>query len=639
MRRAVIHRVSSVKYLTIVRYLTGRGRAGTLMGIMASSRTQKEKFTRRTFLDGLRIVNDYLKPHRTLVIVLIALSVVQAVAGAFVPLFAGKIFDQIVSLSEMHALSLTPALLIIAVWLILRFGGDGIDWWTGLRTQWLGTFLESDYVSKGFGRLLELPISFHKDKKQGEVGNGITRAAGWLDQIISNVAIDLFPNFLSIIVAGIIAAVINVWLALILLISIVLYVIMLLFVAPRLASLQMKIQTVYNRAYGSAYDILGNIQEIKQAGSEKYEQEKLDRNLIGKAVPTWAQSMHLYQLMHVFQRILVTLSQLAIFVTSLFFVRNGTLTPGQLVAFNGYAAMILGPFVTLGNNWRFMQNGFVEMVKVEKTLSLPPEKYIPAGSHPVRKLKGDVVFDHVSFAYDGGNKDTLRDISFAVRSGQKVALVGESGVGKTTIINLLLGLYFPQKGKITIDGVSTDKLHLTSYRLRVGVVPQEPTLFNDTIENNIRYGNFKKPHAEVARAAQLARADVFIDSFPKKYKQLVGWRGIKLSIGQKQRIAIARAFLRDPDILILDEPTSALDAASEQVIKKSFDELMKGRTTFIIGHRLSTVREADVILVFDKGTVVESGTHDELMRIDNGVYRHLYKLQFGAESDASFRSA
>jgi ABC-type multidrug transport system fused ATPase/permease subunit len=596
---------------------------------MASARAQKEKFTRRTFYEGLRIVGGYLKPHRALVIVLVVLSMVQAVAGAFVPLFAGKIFDQIVALSEVRSLSLMPVLLLIAVWLILRFGGDIIDWWTGLRTRWLSAFLESDYVSKGFGRLLELPISFHKDKKQGEVGNSITRAAGWLEQIVGNVAIDLLPNFLSIIVAGVIAALINVWLALILLISIAVYVVMLLWVAPRLAAMQMKIQAAYNRAYGAAYDTLGNIQEIKQAGSEKYEQDKLYKSLIGKAVPTWAESIRLYQLMHVFQRVLVTLSQLAIFIMSLFFVRNGTLTPGQLVAFNGYVAMILGPFVTLGNNWRFMQNGFVEMVKVEETLSLPPENYLPAGSHPIQKLKGDVVFSHVSFTYDGGAKETLRDVSFAVRSGQKVALVGESGVGKTTIINLLLGLYFPQKGKITVDGIPTNKLNLTYYRSRVGVVPQEPTLFNDTIENNIRYGNFKKSHQDVVRVAQMARADAFIDTFPKKYKQLVGWRGVKLSIGQKQRIAIARAFLRDPDILILDEPTSALDAASEQVIRKSFDELMKNRTTFIIGHRLSTVREADMILVFDEGAVVESGTHDELMHIDGGVYRHLYELQTG----------
>ena len=174
-----------------------------------------------------------------------------------------------------------------------------------------------------------------------------------------------------------------------------------------------------------------------------------------------------------------------------------------------------------------------------------------------------------------------------------MAIVGESGVGKTTLINLLLGLYFPQKGKIFVDGKDIRKIDLKSYRSRVGVVSQEPTLFNDTIGRNISYGSFGKSGKEIVRAVNRAHADEFIDKFPKKYKQLVGWKGIKLSIGQKQRIALARAFLKDPDILILDEPTSALDAKSEQLIKESLEELMKGRTTFIIAHRLSTIREAD----------------------------------------------
>ena len=159
------------------------------------------------------------------------------------------------------------------------------------------------------------------------------------------------------------------------------------------------------------------------------------------------------------------------------------------------------------------------------------------------------------------------------------------------------------------------------------MVSQEPTLFNDTIGRNISYGSFGKSGKEIVRAVNRAHADEFIDKFPKKYKQLVGWKGIKLSIGQKQRIALARAFLKDPDILILDEPTSALDAKSEQLIKESLEELMKGRTTFIIAHRLSTIREADKILVFDKGRLVEQGKHDELMGIKNGVYREFYELQ------------
>jgi ABC-type multidrug transport system fused ATPase/permease subunit len=261
-------------------------------------------------------------------------------------------------------------------------------------------------------------------------------------------------------------------------------------------------------------------------------------------------------------------------------------------------------------------------------LAVPPEIYIPANAVAPKKLAGNVAFENVSFAYPKG-KPVLQDVSFSVRPGEKVALVGESGVGKTTIIDLLSGFYFPKKGKILIDGTDVRRMDLAAYRSRIGVVPQEPALFNDTVENNIRYGNPGRSRKELIAAAKEAHAHEFIEAFPKKYRQIVGWRGIKLSIGQKQRIALARAFLRGPDILILDEPTSALDAKSEHFIKNSLKKLMEGRTTFIIAHRLSTVREADNILVFKEGKIVEQGNHEQLIKIPNGVYRSLHEFQSG----------
>jgi ABC-type multidrug transport system fused ATPase/permease subunit len=309
-------------------------------------------------------------------------------------------------------------------------------------------------------------------------------------------------------------------------------------------------------------------------------------------------------------------------------VRDGTLTPGGLVAFNGYAAMILGPFVLLGQQWQTIQNGLVAIVRADKLLATPVENYTPTGGISPKKLQGDVEFQNVRFSYRS-NAETLKGISFHARAGQKIALVGESGVGKTTIIDLLSGFYFPKKGRVIVDGVDIKKMNLRTYRSRIGIVPQEPTLFNDTIEANIRYGNPGKSHEEMVAACKDAYAYDFIETFPKKYKTIVGWRGVKLSIGQKQRIALARAFLRGPDILVLDEPTSALDAKSENLIKASLQKLMAGRTTFIIAHRLSTVREVDLILVLKDGSIVEAGNHAELMRLPNGVYRGLYEMQTG----------
>ncbi len=225
----------------------------------------------------------------------------------------------------------------------------------------------------------------------------------------------------------------------------------------------------------------------------------------------------------------------------------------------------------------------------------------------------------------------LKNISLNVKAGERIALVGESGVGKSTLIELISAYYFAQKGKVLIDGVNIKKIDLTFLRQNIAVVPQEVSLFNDTIEKNVKYGSFKATEKEVKKAVKDAHANEFINKFPKKYKQVVGERGVKLSVGQKQRVAIARAILRNPKILILDEPTSALDPNIERLITESLERLMERRTTFIVAHRLSTVRKADRIIVFKEGRVVEEGHHRDLIKIRGGVYRKLYNLHIGLE--------
>ena len=587
----------------------------------------KNRFSKKIFWEGVSILFRELKPHKKTVWFLVILSTLGAVFEAFVPLMAGKIFDAIIKIVENPLLSLVSIFGIIIVWFGLKFLSDVLHWKIGLSNQKLGVVLEAEYTAKGFGRLFELPIALHKEKKHGEIGDRIMRAAGRLEEIVTRVSVNLLPSFLSIVVALAITLLINWQLTAILLVAILLYVVVLWRSVPPLAGIQSKMHKAYNRAFGKAWDSLDNIQEIKQAATEDYEQNRIRENFLKKAAPLWVRMMDIYMKLDFVQRILISLCQLSIFVLSVFFVRDGLITPGQLVAFNGYAAMIFGPFVILGQNWQVVQNGFIALTRAERIIELPAEEYIPEQSTPFKEIGGDIVFKNVSFSYKTSENYILKDVSFGVKPGERMAIVGESGVGKTTLINLLLGLYFPQKGKIFVDGKDIRKIDLKSYRSRVGVVSQEPTLFNDTIGRNISYGSFGKSGKEIVRAVNRAHADEFIDKFPKKYKQLVGWKGIKLSIGQKQRIALARAFLKDPDILILDEPTSALDAKSEQLIKESLEELMKGRTTFIIAHRLSTIREADKILVFDKGRLVEQGKHDELMGIKNGVYREFYELQ------------
>ena len=248
---------------------------------------------------------------------------------------------------------------------------------------------------------------------------------------------------------------------------------------------------------------------------------------------------------------------------------------------------------------------------------------------PLGELKGRVTFKDVHFTYSAGQPEVLTGIDLDIQPGQVVAMVGESGVGKSTSVHLISGYYFPTTGSVEVDGIDTRRLDLTELRQQIGVVPQEVALFNDSIMANIRYGTFGASDEAVRAAAAEAHMDGFIATLPEGYDTLVGERGIKLSVGQKQRVAIARAILRDPRILILDEPTSALDAETERVVTGALERLMKGRTTFIIAHRLSTVRSADVILVFQKGRIAERGTHAELIQIPDGIYRKLYEYQIG----------
>jgi ABC-type multidrug transport system fused ATPase/permease subunit len=247
---------------------------------------------------------------------------------------------------------------------------------------------------------------------------------------------------------------------------------------------------------------------------------------------------------------------------------------------------------------------------------------------PGFRLNGNVGFREVAFAYPSRREvPVLRSVSFDASRGQQIALVGPSGAGKSTIASLILRFYEPDKGEILFDGRPSSHFPLSQLRSQMAVVPQDVLLFGGSIRDNISYGRPGAVIEDIIEAAKLAHAHDFIISFPEGYETLVGERGVKLSGGQRQRIAIARAILRDPAILVLDEATSSLDSASEAVVQEALENLMKNRTSFVIAHRLSTIRNADRIIVLEKGVVKESGTHDELTRLDDGLYKSLHKLQ------------
>ena len=279
----------------------------------------------------------------------------------------------------------------------------------------------------------------------------------------------------------------------------------------------------------------------------------------------------------------------------------------------------------IGWSYQSYKNAMATIKRVEGIMQEQTEDYNGKGK-VLKNLKGKVQFKNVYFKYKE-KPWALDNINLSVSPGQKIALVGGSGEGKTTLVDLI-SLYFkPQRGRILIDGVDARKLNLKFLRDNLAYVPQEIILFNETIKDNIKFGNQKATDQEVMEAAKIANAHDFIERFPNKYNKIVGERGVKLSAGQRQRIAIARAVVRNPKILILDEATSSLDSKTEKLVQKALEKLMKNRTTFIIAHRLSTIRLADKILVLKRGKIIEEGTHEELLG-KRGAFFDLYSLQF-----------
>lgn len=588
---------------------------------------------RKKFKDttkSLKILWKYLSVYKRDLIFLSILGVFSALANGSVPYVMGKFLDGIVSPHNVFAgttIEMPLWVLMLAIWGLSQLVAIGTDWTNDRMSRKIGIRIYTDYYINAQAALLSLPLSFHKNTKPGEVSNAINRTANALDTISSNIIITLTPQFLSIIIGIGFAFIMNQSLAVVLLLGVLVYLVVLFWMVPKTVPLQRLMHKSWGKSFAEMSQSTSNIISVKQFGSEEYHKKKL-----GKKFMT-AFNLHvlinsIWSNVGFSQRVIVLGTQVVIFTLSVYLIQASSMTIGQLLAFNGYAALVFGPFVVLGRQWQALQNGLVSLEQTEKIITEKSEDYSPIGATKDFKFQGAIKFENVSFGYKKSQK-VLDGISFETKPGEMIALVGESGAGKSTLIDLVSGYYFPTAGRVTIDGHQTKKIDLKFLRKNIAIVPQEVVLFHDTVKMNISYGSDGVKDKAIKEAATVAHADAFIENFPKKYEQIVGERGIKLSVGQKQRIAIARAILRNPKILILDEPTSALDSETEKFVTEALDRVMEGRTTFVIAHRLSTVRKADKILVLENGKIVETGTHEELMKIDGGNYRRRYELHVG----------
>jgi ABC-type multidrug transport system fused ATPase/permease subunit len=587
-----------------------------------------------TFKEKRAALARQLRPYWNIILGLTLFQILASIANGVVPYISGKFFDTLITPHDvlLPGVGAVPAWeALIGVWIVVQVFSNGISWVVDRKSRRFTTVLEANFQANAFTHLLTLPVSFHKTHRTGEITDNISRAAWMLSQL-SSVVTSLAPQFLTIIIGVIISFAILPQLALVLVAGVLVYGLILARVLPKTARYQSEGFEMWNRTAGDAQDAYANFQTVKQAGAELFETARIRSGFNDRAIPIWYRMEQAWSNMSFAQRVIVMLTQIAIFLFSVHYISAGVITIGDLIAFNAYAGMIIGPFVSLGGQWQTIQNGIVAVTKSERVFGAEPEPYEAPGSQSFDNMQGAVRFDDVHFSYGEGQPEVLRGVSFATAPGEVIALVGETGTGKSTTAELISAYYFASSGTVSIDGVDLAHANLRSLRSNIAVVPQEVVLFNANIRDNIRYGRPDATDEEVRSAATRAHADAFITRFPKGYDQEVGERGIKLSVGQKQRIAIARAMLRNPRILILDEPTSALDSETEAYITESLRTLMRGRTTFIIAHRLSTVREADQILVLKDGVVAEHGTHDELMRKQGGTYRHLYELHTGVQT-------
>jgi len=562
---------------------------------------------------------QYLKKYKKKVYFVIFLAVLSSAISAVIPYIYGHLVD----LAVKGSTGINLILEILGLWLFLALFSGWIDRRADKINSTVSMLSSNDLLLDLVYHISNLPVSFHKDKKMGEILQRVGRASEFFERIVQELTLSLGPGLLKAFIGLGILTYVEWRLSLGVFLILVLFVIATFWKTKAIINTQKRLNKAYERGYGDFYNATHNINVVKSSIAEEFEKKRNIRNF-SDIVNKFKVFIRAWIKMDAWQQTIIGFGFVFVFGIGIFFLRAGLVSAGELVMFVGYINLVYQPFAHLGNNYRMFKRGMVVIRRALTLFNVKTEKY--EGRIGLKDISGEVVFDNVTFAYKK-KRPVLRNVSFRIKPGEVVALVGESGVGKSTLVDLIFRYYSPNKGKILIDGHDIEEANLQSLRKNIAIVPQEVSLFNDTIKNNIAYGKPNTSMREIVKVAVAANAHEFIQKFPKKYKQIVGERGIKLSVGQKQRVAIARALLRDPKILILDEATSALDSVSEKLVQEALRRLIEGRTTFVIAHRLSTISHADKIFVIKKGEIVERGTHQKLMKIKNGIYRNFYLMQ------------
>ena len=476
-----------------------------------------------------------------------------------------------------------------------------------------------------FKHLHQLDLDFHLSRRTGGLARDMERGTTGVGFLMRFMLFNILPTLFEImLVTLILFANYSVWYAVIILVAVLIYGLFSVLVTEWRTKFVREMNAADNNTNTRAIDSLLNYETVKYFANEEYEAAQYDENLAGWERARAKNRVSLATL-NSGQAFVIAGSVTAIMILAATDVVDGVMTLGDLVLVNAYMMQLFIPLNFLGFVYREIKRALADIEHMFSLLRQQPSIQDAAGAKPLQIQDAAVRFEAVSFGYKA-DREILHEISFDIPAGKKVAVVGESGAGKSTLGRLLFRFYDVQAGGISIDGQDLRDVDQHSLRSAIGVVPQDTVLFNDTIYYNIAYGNPAANDQQIKRAAALAHLDRFIAQLPQGYETIVGERGLKVSGGEKQRIAIARMLLKNPAIMIFDEATSSLDSSSEQAIIEALREVAEAKTTLVIAHRLSTIVDADNIIVLDKGRVLEQGTHHQLLA-KRGVYAGLWELQ------------